>query len=186
MCKLQISFKYLNFFSIFSVRGISYVVGATKRTFFIALEIVLWCKNWFMCHFYSPCFEYLEKMHFFLQVIQTQLFVSQGNIKSDKKVKIQDLQTLEGMLYESFTHHWPEESFTGASSSFCKMTLGIRPFLDGRFIIYFHPNDHPLFHNFYSCNSKGSDSKRESKKRVSHRDPSVEYSGLLTRLPLTH
>ena len=110
-------------------------------TFFIALEIVLWCKNWFMCHFYSPCFEYLEKSIFFLQVIQTQLFVSQGNIKFDKKAKIQVLQTLEGILYESFTHHWPEESFTGASSRFCKMTQSVRPFIDGRFIIYFHPND---------------------------------------------
>ena len=53
-------------------------------------------------------------MHFFLQVIQTQLFVSQGNIKFDKKAKIQVLQTLEGILYESFTYHWPEEPFTGA------------------------------------------------------------------------
>lgn len=110
-------------------------------TFFIALEIVLWWKNWFMRHFYSPCFEYLEKGIFFLQVIQTQLFVSQGNIKFDKKVKIQVLQTLEGILYESFTHYWPEKSFTGASSRFCKMTQIVRPLIDGRFIIYFHPND---------------------------------------------
>ena len=58
-----------------------------------------------MRHFYSPCFEYLEKGIFFLQVIQPQLFVSQGNIKFDKKVKIQVLQTLEGILYESFTHY---------------------------------------------------------------------------------
>ena len=47
-------------------------------TFFIALEIVLWCKNWFMCHFYSPCFEYLEKCIFFLQVIQTQFLFLKG------------------------------------------------------------------------------------------------------------
>ena len=98
-------------------------------TCFIALEIVLWCKKWFICHFYSPCFEYLESYIFFLQIIQTQLFVSQGNIKFDKKAKIQVLETFEGIFYESFTHHWLEESFTGASSIFFRMTQTVRPFI---------------------------------------------------------
>eukprot|EP00493_Phyllostaurus_siculus_P020457 UN20782 len=48
-----------------------------------------------MCHFYSPCFEYLENAFFFLQVIQTQFFVSQGNIKFDKKEKFKFCKLLK-------------------------------------------------------------------------------------------
>ena len=72
-------------------------------TFFIALEIVSWCKKWFMCHFYSPCFEYLESYVFFPASNTNQLFVSQGNIKFDKKAKIQVLQTFEGIFHTSLT-----------------------------------------------------------------------------------
>ena len=54
---------------------------------------------------------------------------------------MQVLQTFEGIFHESFAHHWLEESFTGASSRFYKMTQNIRPFLDRFFIVYFHPND---------------------------------------------
>ena len=82
-----------------------------------------------MCHFYFPCFDYIENCFFFLQVIQTHVFVSEGDIKFDKKAKVQVLQTFEGIFYASFTYHWPEESFTCASSRFCKMKQSVRPFI---------------------------------------------------------
>ena len=61
-------------------------------TFSIALEIVLSCKNWFMCHVYSSCFDYPKKHIFFLELIQTHIFVSQGSIKFEKNAKIQMLK----------------------------------------------------------------------------------------------
>ena len=50
-------------------------------TFFIAIEIGFSCKKLFMRHLCSSCFDYLEIFIFFLQIIQTHIFVSQGRIK---------------------------------------------------------------------------------------------------------
>ena len=58
-----------------------------------------------MSHVYSSCFDYQENDIFFLELIQTHIFVSQGNIKFEKNAKNQMLKTLEGIFHVPFNHY---------------------------------------------------------------------------------
>ena len=128
-------------------------------TFSIALEIVLFCKNWFMSHVYLSCFDYQENYVFFLKLIQTHISASQGSIRFEKNAKIKMLKILEGIFYLLFkmnrfsTWRKPSDpsfvgavslllrirfskwrklsdpSLMGALSRFCKMTQTIPPFI---------------------------------------------------------
>ena len=58
-----------------------------------------------MSHVYSSCFDYQENDIFFLELIQSHIFVSQGNIKFEKNAKNQMLKTLEGICHVPFNHY---------------------------------------------------------------------------------
>ena len=48
-----------------------------------------------MSHVYSSCFDYPKKHIFFLELIQTHIFVSQGSIKFEKKCKNSNVESLD-------------------------------------------------------------------------------------------
>ena len=125
-------------------------------TFFIALEIVLWWKNWFMRHFYSPCFEYLEKGIFSCKWYKPNCLFLKGISNLIKKWKFKfcklskafcmnlshiiDLKSHLQALHQDFAkwHKLSDPSFMGVLSRFCKMTQTVRPFIYGclrRFVL---------------------------------------------------
>ena len=55
-----------------------------------------------MSHVYSSCFDYQENDIFFLELIQSHIFVSQGNIKFEKKCKKSNVENTRRHLPCSF------------------------------------------------------------------------------------
>ena len=117
-------------------------------TFSIALEIVLFCKNWFMSHVYLSCFDYQENYVFFLKLIQTHISVSQGSIRFEKNAKIKMLKILEDNFHLLFKMNrfstWRKPSdrhllvlhqiILFKMNWFFKMTQDVYPSIHGRFI----------------------------------------------------
>ena len=110
-------------------------------TFFIALEIVLWWKSLFMRHFYSPCFEYLEKGIFSCKWYKPNCLFLKGISNLIKKWKFKfcklskafcmnlshiiDLKSHLQALHQDFAkwHKLSDSSLMGASSYiFTQMT----------------------------------------------------------------
>ena len=74
--------------------------------FSMALEIVLVlsCKNGCTSNVCYSCFDYQENHNFFLELIETHIFVSQGIIKFERNTKIQMLKKLEGIFHAPLNH----------------------------------------------------------------------------------
>jgi len=65
---------------------------------------VLSCKNGCTSNVCSSCFDYQENHNFFLELIETHIFVSQGIIKFERNTKIQMLKKLEGIFHAPLNH----------------------------------------------------------------------------------